>query len=77
MSGDEARLLSLFRSTDNRGREHILVIAEAEAKYAAEGLQEADRATLESQTHNLPMKHENDQIEGRNDKIEGEETSFR
>ncbi len=36
MNGEE-RLLELFRAMDNRGRHHLLVIAEAEAKYAREG----------------------------------------
>lgn len=31
------RQIDLVRATDNRGRSHILVIAEAEAKYAREG----------------------------------------
>lgn len=70
MSGDEVRLLSLFRSTDNRGKEHILVIAEAEAKHAAEGLQKARKSILNASTHNLPIEGQNDEIEGRYDKIE-------
>lgn len=36
MNGEE-RLLELFRATDDRGRHHLLVIAEAEAKYGREG----------------------------------------
>lgn len=67
MSGDEERLLSLFRSTDNRGIGHILVIAEAEAKHAAEGLQKARRAILNTATHNFTIAEQNDEIEGRND----------
>lgn len=70
MSGDEARLLSLFRSTDNRGKEHILVIAEAEAKHAAEGLQKARKSILNASTHNFTIAGQNDEIEGRDDKIE-------
>ena len=70
MSGDEARLLSLFRSTDNRGKEYILVIAEAEAKYAAEGLQKARKSILNASTHNFTIAGQNDEIEGRDDKIE-------
>jgi len=70
MSGDELRLLSLFRSLDTRGKEHLLVIAEAEAKHAAEGLQKARNSILNASTHNLPIEGQNDEIEGRYDKIE-------
>lgn len=70
MSGDEEKLLSLFRSTDNRGRNHILVIAEAEAKHAAEGLQKAQESIINASTHNLPIERQNDEIERRYDKIE-------
>lgn len=64
MSGDEERLLSLFRSADNRGKEFILVIAEAEAKHAAEGLYTPHSDVLEAQAGNLPLKGERGKNEG-------------
>ena len=35
MNGED-RLLEIFRALDNRGRSHVLAIAEAELNYASE-----------------------------------------
>lgn len=56
MTGDEKRLLELFRACDNRGRRHLLVIAEAEAKHGAEGPYSAYNKVLDGEAHNLPLK---------------------
>lgn len=58
MTGDEKRLLELFRACDNRGRQHLLVIAEAEAKHAAEGPCAAYNKTLRGKAYNLPEEEE-------------------
>lgn len=71
MTGDEKRLLDLFRSLDSRGKHHVLVIAEAESRYAPESAYTPHSGLLDASAHNLPMEHENDQIEGRDDNIEG------
>ena len=70
MSGEE-HLIELYRSLDNRGREHLLAIAEAEHRYAVQGLQKARRATLEVQTHNSIIARQNDEIKGGDDDNEG------
>lgn len=70
MSGEE-HLIELYRSLDNRGREHLLAIAEAEHRYAVQGLQKARGAVLNASAYNLTLKGQNDQIEGRDDQIEG------
>lgn len=64
MSGDEERLLSLFRSTDNRGRSHILVIAEAEAKHAARCLCASYNKTLAGEAYDFTSKEEKGGNEG-------------
>lgn len=65
MTGDEKKLLALFRSLDNRGRSHVLVIAEAESRYAPEAAYLARRGVLDASAYNLPLKDENDEIKGR------------
>lgn len=66
MNGE--KIAKIYEQLDDRGRHLVEVVALAELKHTREGLQTADKATLESQTCNLPMEHENDQIEGRDDK---------
>lgn len=56
MTGDEKKLLELFRACDNRGKSFLLVIAEAEAKHGREGPHLPRCAILTDETHNLPMK---------------------
>ena len=56
MTGDEKKLLTLFRACDNRGKSILLLIAEAEAKHAQEGPHLPRGAILTDETHNLPMK---------------------
>ena len=55
MNGEE-RLLELFRAMDNRGRHHLLVIAEAEAKYAREGPYLPRGAILTAEAGNLSVE---------------------
>lgn len=64
MTGDETRLLELFRACDNRGRSHLLVIAEAEAKHAAEGPCAAYNKTLAGEAYDFTPKEEKDENEG-------------
>ena len=68
MNGEQ--LKRIFAQLDERGKRTVEAVALAELKHTREGLQEARGATLESQTYNLPLKRENDEIEGRDDKIE-------
>ena len=63
MNGEE--LKRIYEQLDERGKRLVEVVALGELKHAREGLQEARRATLESQTHNLLLERENDEIEGR------------
>ena len=58
MTGDEKKLLELFRACDNRGRRLLLVMAEAEAKHAAGGPCAAYNKTLEAWSHNLALQEE-------------------
>lgn len=64
MTGDEKKLLELFRACDNRGRRLLLVIAEAEAKHAARGLCAAYNKTLRGNAYNLPEEEEKAENEG-------------
>ena len=57
MNGEE-RLLELFRAMDNRGRRHLLLIAEAEAKYAREGPYLPRGAILTAEAGNLSAEEE-------------------
>lgn len=56
MTGDEVRILELFRSCDDRGKRLLLVIAEAEAKHAHEGLYSAYNKTLAAPAHNFTIE---------------------
>lgn len=56
MTGDEKKLLTLFRACDNRGKSFLLVIAEAEAKHAQECPHLPRCAILTDATHNSPTK---------------------
>lgn len=56
MTGDERRLLELFRACDNRGRRLVIVIAEAEAKHAEEGPCAAYNKTLSGSALNCAPK---------------------
>ena len=53
MTGDEVRILELFRSCDDRGKRLLLVIAEAEAKHAQEGPYSGYNKTLSAPAHNF------------------------
>lgn len=64
MTGDETRLLELFRACDNRGRLHLLVIAEAEAKHSAEGPCAAYNKTLARPALNCAPKEGEGENEG-------------
>lgn len=60
----EARLIELFRGMDNRGREHLLLIAEAEYKHARGGLQLPRGGVLETSAGNLPTERRKRENEG-------------
>ena len=60
----EKRLIEIFRALDNRGKEYMLLIAEAELKHIAEGPQKAHSAILNTSAHNLPLEEEKRQNEG-------------
>lgn len=64
MTGDEKKLLELFRACDNRGRRLLLVIAEGEAKYGPRGLCAAYNKTLRGKAYNLPEEEEKAENEG-------------
>lgn len=64
MTGDEKRLLELFRACDNRWRQHLLVIAEAEAKHAARCLCAAYNKTLAGEAYDFTSKEEKGGNEG-------------
>ena len=56
MTGDEVRILELFRSCDDRGKRFLLVIAEAEAKHAQEGPYSPYYKALTPSGHNFTIE---------------------
>lgn len=73
MNGDEIK--AIYEQLDERGKRIVEVIAHSQLKYAREGLQKARGGFVATSAHNLPLRHENDEITGRDDKIEREENA--
>lgn len=58
------RLVKYYKDLDLRGKEHLLAIAEADAKYARHTAQAARGEVLDVSAHNLPTEEGEGQNEG-------------